>query len=243
MYKIFFMFFVSLLSPQVSLQAEESNTKVLLTDLEQRVNYLEHTVADLLGKIEETQKKIQDLSTQNVQVLAPAASPRTQDLVSPGQTVHESSASLSGGGLDHRDAQKLYDQGRSYLNKQAYREAELVFKDLISLHPQDPLVVNAKYWLGEIFLIRAEYDKAALHFAEAYQVYQTQGGTKGQPNNQKQSFSKAPESLLKLAFSLRGQGKKEAVCATLEQLKKEFPSFFENKKTLVNKAGDGLNCF
>lgn len=190
----------------------------LIQDMENRIVYLEGIVAQLMGKTEEIEKKLKDQALTK---------PLAVDRVKPKAMEKVSSESDL--------CQQLYDKGRHFLNNTAYREAELVFKELISSYPQHALVVNAKYWLGEIYLIRSDYQKASEFFAASYALYKGKHTGSALP-------MKASDALLKLAFALRGLGKKTEVCATLEQMKQEFPEDYKAKKIIVDRAKAGLKC-
>ncbi len=103
----------------------------------------------------------------------------------------------------------LYEQGFSYLRDRNYAQAEVVFQDFLTRYPEHDLAANAKYWLGESYYVRNDFEKAAKVFAESYQQF-----PKG---------SKGPDNLLKLGMSLAGLGKSEDACLAYAQLQKEYP--------------------
>lgn len=105
-------------------------------------------------------------------------------------------------------ATALYESGFSLLKARNYKPAEKAFQSFLDQYPSHPLVANARYWLGETYYVRGEYERAARIFAEGYQ------------NDPKSS--KAPDNLLKLALSLGSMGNKEDACVALKQLEKEF---------------------
>lgn len=101
-----------------------------------------------------------------------------------------------------------YESAFTQLRDRRYDEAERAFSDFLKRYPDHKLAENARYWLGETFYVRNNFERAARIFAEAYQA--APQGPKG------------PDNLLKLALSLNGLGKKEDACLTLAQLKKEY---------------------
>ena len=101
-----------------------------------------------------------------------------------------------------------YEAAFSQLKSGQYDAAEKGFKDFLAQYPSHSLTGNAKYWLGESYYARAQYDKASRTFAEAYQ-----DNPKG---------PKAADNLLKLGMSLNGMGKKADACVAMGQIKKEF---------------------
>lgn len=107
-------------------------------------------------------------------------------------------------------AADVYEQAFALLRDKNYDAAEKAFDDFLTSYPGHDLSANAKYWLGETFYVRGNFERAARVFAEAYQLYPK--GPKG------------PDNLLKLALSLNGMGKKDDACLTLAQLKREYPA-------------------
>ncbi|MCK5385315.1 MAG: tol-pal system protein YbgF [Alphaproteobacteria bacterium] len=101
-----------------------------------------------------------------------------------------------------------YDRAYSYIKARDFDNAEQAFSAFIKAYPDDDLVSNAKYWYGETFYVRGDYDRAARIFAEGYQKY-----PKG---------SKAASNLLKLGMSLVGMGKPDDACIAFKQLKKDY---------------------
>ncbi len=108
------------------------------------------------------------------------------------------------------DSTGLYEQAFAMLQDRDYDGAERSFTAFLKRYPDDKLSGNAKYWLGETFYVRGNFERAARVFAEAYQQFPK--GPKG------------PDNLLKLALSLNGMGKKDDACLTLAQLRREYPS-------------------
>ncbi len=102
-----------------------------------------------------------------------------------------------------------YNYAFGLLSQANYGEAELALRSFVDQHPTDPLAGNAKYWLGETFYVRQNYQQAAVTFAEAYQEY---------PDS-----SKAPDNLLKLGMSLSALGSKNDACGTFAELLKRYP--------------------
>lgn len=132
------------------------------------------------------------------------AGPQSDGIASPG-------AAASAGSLPTQDGSAMTAYGRAFAVLQSgdYEGAAKAFEVFLAAHPNDPLAPNAQYWLGESYYARKDYVQSARVFAEAYRKYPKSG--------------KTSDSLLKLALSLAGQGKKDDACVTLGQLRKEFP--------------------
>ena len=81
--------------------------------------------------------------------------------------------------------------------------------NFIKEHPSSSLQSNATFWYSETFYRRGIFDKAAINYLQSYKNY-----PKG---------SKAPDALLKLAYSLASLNKNKEACSMLEKLDLEFP--------------------
>lgn len=115
----------------------------------------------------------------------------------------ENGAVVSGGD----GAAASYENAFALLKGNKYDEAQIAFEGFLSAYPDHVLVGNAKYWLGETFYVRGEFEPAARLFAEGYQKF-----PKG---------AKAADNLLKLGMSLSAMGKSEDACIALGQIGKD----------------------
>lgn len=153
---------------------------------------------------------------------APADAPTAGKLGALAQNDEGSYEGLSGGPAD------LYEQAFSHLRDKSYDEAEQGFTAFLAKYPDHSLAPNAKYWLGESYYARNQFERAARVFAEAYQQYPK--GPKG------------PDNLLKLALSLAGMGKKEDACLTLAQIRKEYAAGPNPVLARADSERENLNC-
>ncbi|WP_259783254.1 tol-pal system protein YbgF [Aestuariispira ectoiniformans] len=97
-----------------------------------------------------------------------------------------------------------YDQAMSLLHQHDFDGAEKALRGFLDQYPEDKLVGNAKYWLGETYYARQKYAEAARVFSDAY-MKDKQG-------------TKATHSLLKLAMSLEQIGQTDASCVAYQEL-------------------------
>ena len=104
-------------------------------------------------------------------------------------------------------AAATYENAFAMLKKEKYDVAEKEFQVFLDQYPDHVLAGNAKYWLGETFYVRGDYEKAARLFAEGFKQY---------PDN-----SKTADNLLKLGMSLAAMDKKDDACVALSQIEKE----------------------
>jgi tol-pal system protein YbgF len=105
--------------------------------------------------------------------------------------------------------QDEYDMAYGYVLHKDYALAEQAFRDFLRKHPDERLVPDAQYWLGESMFQRQRYRDAAESFLAVSTKYEHSG--------------KAPNALLRLGQSLAALHQKEAACATLAEVGRKFP--------------------
>ncbi len=152
-----------------------------------------------LGTIAETDLQNFQRQQDNVAASPPAATAAAPSGPAAGQAV----AALPAG-----TPREQYDQAFALLRQANYQGAEQALSTFLTQHPNDPLAGNAKYWLGETYYVRGDYQSAAVTFAEGFEAY---------PNN-----PKAPDNLLKLGMSLASLGSKDDACGTFEVLQQRY---------------------
>lgn len=126
-------------------------------------------------------------------------------------------------------AQEQYDRAFSLLRQAKYDEAEIAFKKFLKKNPADKMANSAKYWLGETYYVREKFSDAAVTFAETYEAAPT--------------GPKAPDSLLKMAMSLRELNSTADACTTLASLRKKYPNASASVKARADEEWKALNCF
>lgn len=251
-FSFFLLVFVLLRSPLV---AEDDFQLPPAPTLEERVQYLEEQIKKLNGKIERLShlRKAELSSTPSSPsveedfeaALAPGLKEQLQKekdekekpAVSDVKSIKETE-DLADGSLPEGDVQALYNKAQELLTKKAYQDAERAFRVLIDKYPQDPLIINSKYWLGETYYVQGNYKKASVSFADAYKSYRNLDKSSDPKDKEARriSYAKAPETLAKLSLSLIALGRKEDARATLDQLRSEFPQLAQNIKKLVSEA-------
>lgn len=121
-----------------------------------------------------------------------------------------------------------YTRAFGLLQKGNYAEAETAFGIFLQQHKDDALADNARYWLGETFYARGDYQRAAEAFLDAYE--------KGK------SGPKAPDTLLKLGMSLEGLGKTKEACASFRELGRAFPDAATALQDRAKQEQQKLKC-
>jgi len=137
-------------------------------------------------------------------------------------------AAPSGGPLPAGTPKEQYTYAFNLLQQTNYDQAEVALKAFIETNGNDPLAGNARYWLGESYYARDNYNSAAQIFFEGYQK-----DPKG---------PKAAESLLKLGMSLAGLGKKVDACAAFAKVTSDFPRAATNVKRIVARESKRSGC-
>jgi len=121
-----------------------------------------------------------------------------------------------------------YDQAFALLRQGNYADAEAALRSFVAGNPSSPLVGNAKYWLGETYYARGDYQQAAVTFAEAYQEY---------PDG-----SKAPDNLLKLGMSLASLNSIDDACGTFAELLNRYPNAASSIQRRVQIERQKYSC-
>ncbi len=121
-----------------------------------------------------------------------------------------------------------YDLAYGYVLHKDYALAEQAFRDFLKRHPDEKLVPDAQYWLGESLFQRQRYRDAAESFLAVSTKYSKAG--------------KAPNALLRLGQSLAAMHQKEAACATLGEVGRKYPRAPSSVKRGVAQELKRVHC-
>jgi tol-pal system protein YbgF len=124
--------------------------------------------------------------------------------------------------------QNEYDLAYGYVVHKDYALAEQSFRDFLRKYPDERLVPDAQYWLGESLFQRQRYRDAAESFLAVSTKYERAG--------------KAPDALLRLGQSLAALNQKEAACATLAEVGRKFPRASASVKRGVTEEQKRVHC-
>ncbi|MGE0230609.1 MAG: tol-pal system protein YbgF [Flavobacteriaceae bacterium] len=150
-------------------------------------------------------------------------------LTQAGQAITEQGQPFSGriASAPSDSPKDAYDLSYGYILRGDYQSAQASFTDFLQRFPGDPLVGNARYWLGEAYFAQRQFREAAESFLTAYTEHK--------------DGPKAPDSLLKLGMSLNQLQQKDAACSTFQQLGKEYPhasrTVLETMRAEASRAG------
>ncbi len=106
------------------------------------------------------------------------------------------------------DPRAEFELGYSLIITQDYVGAEGIFREFIGSYPDNALVPDAYYWIGESQFQRGAFREAADTYLAIYNRYPT--------------TPQAAPSLLRLAQSLDRLGQRQAACTTLGELQAKY---------------------
>src|SRR5215468_4600928 len=121
-----------------------------------------------------------------------------------------------------------YDLAYGYVLRKDYALAEDSFRSFLKRYPDDRLVGEATYWLGESLFQRQRYRDAAEAFLNV--------------STKHESSAKAPDALLRLGQSLAALGEKDAACASLAEVSRKFPRASASVKQGVEREQKRARC-
>lgn len=120
-------------------------------------------------------------------------------------------------------------RARNLLVNEDYVGAEKVLADFLSANSTHVLAADAQYYLGEARYLRGD---AFVEAAEAYFKV-----VKSWPKS-----TRAPDSFVKLAASLRQLGEKQRACETLVEFGKRYPKAPAAVRTRAASEGRAAGC-
>ena len=124
--------------------------------------------------------------------------------------------------------QDEYDMAYGYVLHKDYSLAEQSFRDFLKKYPNERLVPEAQYWLGESLFQQQRYRDAAESFLGVSTKFERTG--------------KAPDALLRLGQSLAAMNQKEAACATLTEVGRKDPRASAGVKRGVEQELKRAHC-
>ncbi len=112
------------------------------------------------------------------------------------------------------DPAALYMEGLDLVReKKDYLEGLQVFKRFLSLFPKHELADNAQYWIGEVYYVRGDWERAVLEFNKVIKEY-PQG-------------DKVPAALLKQGYSFEKLGALKEAKVLLNRVIEKYPKSAE----------------
>lgn len=133
-------------------------------------------------------------------------------------------ASLSG----EMNAEDLYKAGYGYILSGDYKLAEGVFSTFSNTYPNDPLIADARFWLGESLLSQGKYEDAADEFIEVRSLYP--------------DAAKAPETMYKIGAIMAALGNREVACVTLADAVQTHPNMSQPLRSKIEEERANAQC-
>lgn len=121
-----------------------------------------------------------------------------------------------------------FELAQGYVRHKDYALAENAFRDFLRRYPNDKLVPDANYWLGESLFQRQRYQDAADAYLVVVRNYER--------------ADKAPDALLRLGQSLAALGQKEMACASLGEVNRKYPRAASSVKRTVASEQKRVHC-
>jgi TolA-binding protein len=227
-----------------------SDSGEITAQLLQRVESLEDQVRRLRGRVDEVanqtqrqgddlNKKIGDLNFR-VQSLEPGGgggSPppaRAQAPVAsapppaPAPAYVPLPAPSAPPATGRRTPELALQEGSAALARRDYAAAEAAAREVLNNNKTSPRAYDAQLLLAQSLSGRKEYSQAAIAYDDAYK------------RNRKGTH--APDAMLGLANSLNAIGERKAACATLVDMRSEFPNPRADLKDPIASAYQRAGC-
>ncbi|HBI21657.1 MAG TPA: tol-pal system protein YbgF [Legionella sp.] len=107
------------------------------------------------------------------------------------------------------DEQISYLAAYEFVKNKRFDEGLNAMQTFVTRYPHGGYTANAEYWLGELYMIKANYPEAIAHFNIVLQNFP--------------SSSKSAASLLKVGYALAASGKTAEARLTLQDVIKKYP--------------------
>lgn len=189
---------------QSSMQAMQEQIEVLQHQLQQLQAQSKDRYLDLDHRMSRLEKQGNASVTPSPSASAPAlaassvAQTQASTPVAPAGTADQRTAALD-----------AYNAAFKSLRGGDYLASSRLFREFIQRHPNDALVPNAFYWLGESYYATTNYQVAVEAFRHLLSQY---------PQSEK-----APDAMLKLGYSQLKMKKTDEGTATLQSVASEYP--------------------
>jgi len=193
-------------SSLMDLQERLNTLESTLQTQTQQMETLQNTVRSLEQKLADAPKAVPtDTAPETDTVEAPAAPSEPNPTLgqaapsAPLEDTHDTPPSEAG----------AYQTGIDALKQGRYAEARDHFTAFIKNNPDDKMIPNAYYWMGESYHAEGNYRKSGEMFLKGFQDY---------PDS-----PKAPDSLLKLGLSLQSAKQNKQACLSFDELLRRYP--------------------
>ncbi len=204
----------------------------LLADFEARLQILEEESRQVYGAVEELGNTVKGLA-EKLEKLAEDNDLRLQDIenaIAGKMMLKKTMESKHGGTSDEisellnanidtepamkktskLSAKELFDKGYDAITRASYADALTSFKEFTEVYPDDEMAGEAFYWLGEVYLVQDNPEKAAVAFST--------GLTKAP------SGEKASSNLLKMGYAFKQLEQADMARGSWQKLVEDYPN-------------------
>lgn len=160
-----------------------------------------------LKRLEEQQKNQYSDLDQRLTQLPKEKSPKNEDVApKTTSTDHKNSDTLTKADA----AEKAYQTAYGLLKNKHYDKAKTAFQAFIHHYPNDVNRINAHYWLGNLYLLNNQAEKAIVEFKQVIKIDTAK--------------TKTADTLLKLGLAYTMQGNTKQANTQFKKLKQNYPA-------------------
>jgi tol-pal system protein YbgF len=216
-------------------------------DLVDRIQRLESQIRQTNGRLEEAENKNRELETRlkkinddvdfrfndlsKKPVAAPVQPKSLSDLsqnASKGGLSNDPAAGGLSGLTGKISAEEKFKEARKLIDEKKYEAAEAQFRIFIEQNPNDKLIGEAYYYLGETQYQRKMYKVSIAQFLKVTTNYD--------------KALRAPNAVLRLGQALYSIGEREQSCGAFGELLRKYPNAAANIKTAAEQAALRAKC-
>ncbi len=205
-----------------------------------RLEEMEHANRRLAEKFDSLERDI-DARMMALESAAPVAAPVMAPVINSAETPAEAKpepvaeeapkptpSPKASAVSNYQNSSEHYNAAFKLLNQGDYDESAAQFESFTKAYPDDVLIGNAYYWLGETYYVRSKHAEAAEKFRSGFEAM---------PDG-----PKAPDNLLKLSMSLSAIKRNDEACVVLSQLIKKYGDSSQVVKRKAELESDKLSC-
>ncbi len=180
--------------------AELSEKKKAIIELKQAISELNTRMEDLNNRFSLLQEKV----TSNAEQIQELSDTYTRAPLTPPEDLKVVKLEE-----DTVSPEQFYSQAQDLFLSGRYRDARVVFSELVNTYPSHELTDNALYWMGETYYTEEDYRAALKIFKSIVENYPR--------------ANKAPAAMLKWGYSLIELGSLDEAVEVLNRLLKKYP--------------------
>lgn len=172
---------------------------------------------DLMLQIADLDQRLVRLEGGEVPASVPVGNGQPEPVVTPVPVVPATPAAVVAPTPASETPAGLYERALKVLREeQKFAEGRELMSSFLKRYPEDPLAINAAYWVGEAFYAEKNYEKAILQFEDVIQKYG--------------DHPKVAAALLKQGLAFETLGDRASARLLLQRTVERFPASQEAKK-------------